>query len=240
MINFLAFGCDQHSTAWTCLRQRHRGGERPDESPHGINVLRKPPTPGQAGPPRPAARCAAAYGSEADKRTWSARAGALDNTPGVMSSACGPIGCLTKETSMSTSTSVAVVLVDDPMRKETIAVAGFLAGYCRSTRWSYAADLRLFSAWCHEAKRVPVQRPACPPRAVRAVDGGDRVDALHRRPAAVRPGQLRRVLRAGAAPRPQRRPQRPSAEGGLRIPNTRSGPQRARRAPRTGRPRLAP
>ena len=52
---------------------------------------------------------------------------------------------------MSTSTSVTVVLVADPMRKETIAVAGFLAGYCGSTRRSYATDLRLFSAWCHEA-----------------------------------------------------------------------------------------
>ena len=52
---------------------------------------------------------------------------------------------------MSASTSVTVVLVDDPMRKETIAVAGFLAGYCGSTRRSYATDLRLFSAWCHQA-----------------------------------------------------------------------------------------
>lgn len=31
-------------------------------------------------------------------------------------------------------------------------MAGFLAGYCGSTRRSYATDLRLFSAWCHEAK----------------------------------------------------------------------------------------
>ncbi len=44
---------------------------------------------------------------------------------------------------MSTSTRVPVVLVDDPIRKETIAVAGFLAGYCGSTRRSYATDLRL-------------------------------------------------------------------------------------------------
>ena len=52
---------------------------------------------------------------------------------------------------MSRSTSVTVVLVDDPMLKETMAVAGFLAGYCGGTRRSYATDLRLFSAWCHEA-----------------------------------------------------------------------------------------
>ena len=30
-------------------------------------------------------------------------------------------------------------------------MAGFLAGYCGSTGRSYATDLRLFSAWCHEA-----------------------------------------------------------------------------------------
>ncbi len=30
-------------------------------------------------------------------------------------------------------------------------VAGFLAGYCPTTRTSYATDLRLFSTWCHEA-----------------------------------------------------------------------------------------
>ncbi len=69
----------------------------------------------------------------------------------VMSSALQPIGCLTEGESMSTSTSLTVVLVDDPMQKESIAVAGFLAGYCGSTRRSYATDLRLFSAWCHEA-----------------------------------------------------------------------------------------
>ncbi len=35
---------------------------------------------------------------------------------------------------MSTSTTVTVVLVDDPIPTETIAVGGFLAGYCGSTR----------------------------------------------------------------------------------------------------------
>ncbi len=32
------------------------------------------------------------------------------------------------------------------------AVAGFLAGYCGSTRRSYATDLKLFAAWCDQAK----------------------------------------------------------------------------------------
>ncbi len=34
-----------------------------------------------------------------------------------------------------------------PKRTQTIAVAGFLAGYCGSTRTSYATDLRLFTTW---------------------------------------------------------------------------------------------
>jgi site-specific recombinase XerD len=36
------------------------------------------------------------------------------------------------------------------MRTETVAVVGFLAGYCGGTRRSYGTDLRLFSIWCHE------------------------------------------------------------------------------------------
>ena len=52
---------------------------------------------------------------------------------------------------MPTPKAVDVVLVDDLLRTESIAVAGFLAGYCGSTRRSYATDLRLFSAWCHDA-----------------------------------------------------------------------------------------
>jgi site-specific recombinase XerD len=51
------------------------------------------------------------------------------------------------------TTCVAVVLVDDHEgRSEEIAVGGFLAGYCGSTRRSYATDLRLFTSWCQEAK----------------------------------------------------------------------------------------
>ncbi len=50
------------------------------------------------------------------------------------------------------STCVAVVSVDEHERRnEEIALAGFLAGYCGSTRRSYATDLRLFASWCHEA-----------------------------------------------------------------------------------------
>ena len=42
---------------------------------------------------------------------------------------------------MPTNPSVAV-LVDDPTRSETVAFAGFLAGYCGGTRRTYATDLR--------------------------------------------------------------------------------------------------
>jgi integrase/recombinase XerD len=51
---------------------------------------------------------------------------------------------------VTTSANMSIVLVNDSMRPEAIAVAGFLAGYCGSTRRSYATDLRLFSMWCHE------------------------------------------------------------------------------------------
>ncbi len=44
-----------------------------------------------------------------------------------------------------------VVLMDDATQVRS-AVAGFSAGYCGSTRRSYATDLRLFAAWCKEAK----------------------------------------------------------------------------------------
>ncbi len=47
-----------------------------------------------------------------------------------------------------------VVLADDATQTGA-AVAGFLAGYCGGTRRSYATDLRLFAAWCGEAK-VPL------------------------------------------------------------------------------------
>ena len=54
---------------------------------------------------------------------------------------------------MSITTAVEVVIAEETIeRREMLAVAGFLAGYGGSTRVSYATDLRLFAAWCHEAK----------------------------------------------------------------------------------------
>jgi hypothetical protein len=68
----------------------------------------------------------------------------------VLSSGCGQSGRRTDGGDVST-TGVAVVRVDDhDGRNEELAVAGFLAGYCGSTRRSYATDLRLYASWCHE------------------------------------------------------------------------------------------
>jgi integrase/recombinase XerD len=47
-----------------------------------------------------------------------------------------------------------VVRADDATQTRA-AIAGFLAGYCGSTRRSYATDLRLFADWCGEAN-VPL------------------------------------------------------------------------------------
>ena len=64
------------------------------------------------------------------------------------------VGWLTEgSAAMSVSTAVEVVIAEESVeRREMLAVAGFLAGYRGSTRVSYATDLRLFAAWCHEAK----------------------------------------------------------------------------------------
>ena len=52
-----------------------------------------------------------------------------------------------------TTTGEVVLLVADPVeRAELTAVAGFLAGYCGTTRTSYATDLRIFTAWCHQCR----------------------------------------------------------------------------------------
>jgi len=54
---------------------------------------------------------------------------------------------------MSITTAFEVLVADDSVeRREMMAVAGFLAGDCGSTRVSYATDLRLFAGWCHGAK----------------------------------------------------------------------------------------
>jgi integrase/recombinase XerD len=47
--------------------------------------------------------------------------------------------------------TTSVVVIDDATQTRA-AVAGFLAGYCGATRRSYATDLRIFAAWCAEAR----------------------------------------------------------------------------------------
>jgi hypothetical protein len=51
-----------------------------------------------------------------------------------------------------------VVVEDRSVAAERIAVAGYLAGYTRSTRRSYATDLRLFAAWCREGHQLVAVR----------------------------------------------------------------------------------
>ncbi len=44
-----------------------------------------------------------------------------------------------------------VVRYDDPVIiTEGVAVAAFIAGYTDPARRSYATDLRIFAAWCHD------------------------------------------------------------------------------------------
>ena len=50
------------------------------------------------------------------------------------------------------TTTTDAVRADAPRSGEGDAVAGFLAGYCRATRRSYANDLRIFAGWCDEAE----------------------------------------------------------------------------------------
>lgn len=60
-----------------------------------------------------------------------------------------------------------VVLVED-VPEARLAVAGFLAGYCGSTRRSYATDVRLFMVQRGQAGTL--QRAPSASRAARTVD----------------------------------------------------------------------
>ena len=54
------------------------------------------------------------------------------------------------------------VRYDDPVIiTERVAVAAFIAGYTDPTRRSYATDLRIFAAWCHDHgnNMLNVKRP---------------------------------------------------------------------------------
>lgn len=43
-----------------------------------------------------------------------------------------------------------VVFGESMLMTEQVAMSAFVAGYCELTRKSYATDLRIFAAWCHE------------------------------------------------------------------------------------------
>lgn len=52
---------------------------------------------------------------------------------------------------MSTITPTVLVTTNDSEHSDVLALAGFLAGYCRATRTSYATDLSIFAGWCHQS-----------------------------------------------------------------------------------------
>jgi integrase/recombinase XerD len=65
-------------------------------------------------------------------------------------------------TNTTTVHTVEVVRYDDPVIiTERVAVAAFIAGYTDPTRRSYATDLRIFAAWCHDhgVNLLNVKRP---------------------------------------------------------------------------------
>jgi integrase/recombinase XerD len=54
---------------------------------------------------------------------------------------------------MSPTTATEMIQREVPDERVAMAaVAGFLAGYCDSTRRSYATDLCLFADWCSEGR----------------------------------------------------------------------------------------
>jgi hypothetical protein len=58
--------------------------------------------------------------------------------------------------------TVEVVRYDDPVITiERVTVSAFIAGYTDPTRRSYATDLRIFAAWCHDhgINLLSVKRP---------------------------------------------------------------------------------
>jgi site-specific recombinase XerD len=63
---------------------------------------------------------------------------------------------------MATITKGLLVPVEDPLDvRDHAAIAGFLAGYCGSTRTSYTTDLRLFATWCAQShlRLLDIKRP---------------------------------------------------------------------------------
>jgi site-specific recombinase XerD len=66
------------------------------------------------------------------------------------------------DTTNTTVHTAEVVRYDDPVIiTERVAVAAFIAGYTDPTRRSYATDLRIFAAWCHDhgINLLNVKRP---------------------------------------------------------------------------------
>ncbi|HSH62387.1 MAG TPA: tyrosine-type recombinase/integrase [Acidimicrobiales bacterium] len=132
-----------------------------------------------------------------------------------------------------------VVLVNDATQTCT-AIAGFLAGYCGSTRRSYATDLRLFAGWCGETN-VPlfdVRRAHLELFGRWMEENGKMRSTVARRLSTL--ASFSRYCEQGRTDRAQPCGQRPPAQGRLRVAHPRPRPQRARRLLGPSRPRLWP
>ncbi len=89
--------------------------------------------------------------------------------------------------------------------------------YCGATRKSYATDLRLFATWCHERRLTlfSVRRAHLELFGRWMEETGRMRSTVARRLSTL--ASFYKYPRAGAAGRPQPRPQRAPAEGGLRT-----------------------
>ena len=140
---------------------------------------------------------------------------------------------------MTTSTAVEVLVVD-AKPAEAIAVAGFLAGYCGATRRSYAADLRLFATWCHERTLTlfSVRRAHLELFGRWMKETGRMRSTVARRLSTLARFYKYCEQEQLVDRNPALNVRRPKVD--YETSNPWAGPQRARRLPRPGQPRLAP
>ena len=114
---------------------------------------------------------------------------------------------------------------------ERLALVGFLAGYSGPTRESYRTDLRTVLRLAHRPASAASRRSAHPHRAVRPLARRTRPSPSDGRAAAVDLGRVLPLLRTRTDPRTLPGGSCAATEAGLRVPDPRIGPQRARRLP---------
>lgn len=128
---------------------------------------------------------------------------------------------------MPTTTTLTVVAAEvPPGQREAIAVAGFLAGYCGSTRRSYDTDLRLFARWCQEGRLTlfNVRRAHLELYGRWMEETGRMRSTVARRLSTL--ASFYRYLAQEEFIDRNPAGQRPPAKGRLRVPYARLGPQR--------------